>query len=108
MLSQEEIDALLKGTSTDDSEDNLSLTDDEKDALGEIGNISMGTASTTLFTLLGQKVTITTPRVSETTLDDLSEDYSIPCVAVFIQFKEGIEGFNLLLLKEKEDRKSVV
>jgi len=102
MLSQEEIDALLKGTSTDDSEDNLSLTDDEKDALGEIGNISMGTASTTLFTLLGQKVTITTPRVSETTLDDLSEDYSIPCVAVFIQFKEGIEGFNLLLLKEKD------
>lgn len=54
MLSQEEIDMLLKGNY--DSVDEDVLDDIEKDALGEIGNISMGTAATTLFTLLGQKL----------------------------------------------------
>lgn len=101
MLSQEEIDALLKGTATDIEEDDT-LTNDEKDALGEIGNISMGTSATTLFTLLGQKVTITTPNVSITTLDELSEEYEIPCVAVTINYREGIEGLNLLILNEKD------
>ncbi len=104
MLSQEEIDALLKGTSneSDTESKELFLTEEEKDALGEIGNISMGTAATTLFTLLGQKVTITTPRVSQTTIKGLSEYYESPCVAVFIRYKEGIEGFNLLVLNEKD------
>lgn len=102
MLSQEEIDALLKGTTTDFSDEDISLTIEEKDVLGEIGNISMGTAATTLFTLLGHKVTITTPKVSETTLDNLSEDYTIPSVVVIIKYREGIEGFNLLILKEND------
>jgi flagellar motor switch protein FliN/FliY len=101
MLSQEEIDALLKGTTSDIEEGNA-LTDDEKDALGEIGNISMGTSATTLFTLLGQKVTITTPKVSITSLDELSGEYDIPCVAVMIKYREGIEGFNLLILNEED------
>ena len=61
MLSQEEIDALLKGTSAvAENKPDEALDENEKDALGEIGNISMGTSATTLFTLLGQKVTITT------------------------------------------------
>lgn len=102
MLSQEEIDALLKGTSTEPDSNNDVLSDEEKDALGEIGNISMGTAATTLFTLLGQKVTITTPKVAEITVEELSNYHSIPCVAVLIKYKEGIEGFNLLILKEKD------
>lgn len=106
MLSQEEIDALLNGDASSSSEpqtdNNKSLTDHEIDALGEIGNISMGTSATTLFTLLGQKVTITTPRVSETTLRHLSDDYDLPCVAVKIEYREGIEGFNLLILKEED------
>lgn len=103
MLSQEEIDALLKGgTSSDAPEDYDDLSNDEKDALGEVGNISMGTSATTLFTLLGQKVTITTPKVSITTLDEMSSTYSIPCVAVRIKYREGIEGFNLLVLNEED------
>ncbi|MCI5501436.1 MAG: chemotaxis protein CheC, partial [Lachnospiraceae bacterium] len=67
MLSQEEIDALTVGGSP--SSDSVSLTDAEKDAVGEIANINMGTAATTLSTLLNEKVTITTPRVSYITLD---------------------------------------
>jgi len=68
ILSQEEIDALLRGQQSPASNSNEStlLTDIEKDALGEIGNINMGTAATTLSTLLRNKVLITTPRVDIT------------------------------------------
>ena len=59
MLSQEEIDALLSGSDTSkENKNTVIFADDEKDAIGEIGNISMGTAATTLSTLLGQKVKI--------------------------------------------------
>jgi len=98
MLSQEEIDALLRGDSnTEQSVDQL--TDIEKDALGEIGNISMGTAATTLFTLLGQKVVITTPKVSITSREELASQYPVPFVAVDVKYKIGIEGANLLILR---------
>jgi len=78
MISQEEIDALLSGgAGGDDSSadeaapaadsssgsDDAGITDLERDALGEIGNISMGGAATTLSVLLGRKVSITTPTV---------------------------------------------
>lgn len=65
-LSQEEINALLKGL-TEESKENQSqsgkeLTEEEQDILGEIGNISFGTSATTLYTLLRNKVTITCAR----------------------------------------------
>ena len=59
VLSQEEISALLNNS--DDANQNDLLTDAEKDAIGEIGNISMGTAATTLFSLVNRKVDISTP-----------------------------------------------
>ena len=62
VLSQEEISALLNNP--DDANKNDLLTDAEKDAIGEIGNISMGTAATTLFSLVNRKVDISTPVVS--------------------------------------------
>ena len=100
MLSQEEIDALTGGGSP--SSDSVSLTDAEKDAVGEIANINMGTAATTLSTLLNEKVTITTPRVSYITLDELSEQYDRPCVFIHISYIAGIDGNNILILKEQD------
>lgn len=106
MLSQAEIDALLNGTSfgspaaTKDSSDGL--TSQEIDALGEIGNISMGTSATTLFTLLGHKVMITTPKVTTTTWEELSKDYPIPFVAVKVEYTHGLVGSNLLIMKEQD------
>jgi len=97
MLSQEEIDALLNGN-YDEADEPHSLSDTEKDAIGEIGNISMGTAATTLSTLLGQKVVITTPKVEITTVDELQSKYTIPFVAVHVRYKLGLEGANLLVL----------
>lgn len=107
MLSQEEIDALLKGdnkeqehiSKSDDNNLDGQLSELEKDALGEIGNITMGTAATTLSTLLNQKVVITTPKVSITTIDYLSDQYPIPFVAIDVRYKTGIEGVNILILK---------
>ncbi|SHJ02900.1 flagellar motor switch phosphatase FliY [Thermoclostridium caenicola] len=113
MLSQEEIDALLHGVSSEDesmTEDvaNLAepeteaLTPEEVDALGEIGNISMGTSATTLYALLGQKVTITTPRVEVTTWDKIAKLFVKPFVAVKVQYTEGLKGLNLLFVKEED------
>ncbi len=101
MLSREEIDNLL-GKTADEGQESEVLTPEEKDALGEIGNISMGTSATTLFALLGNKVTITTPTVEIVDIDQIASDYPIPFLAVNIWYTDGIEGTNLLLLKESD------
>ena len=110
MLTQAEIDALLNGTSSseepDDSSSNTNsadvLSNQEVDALGEIGNISMGTSATTLFTLLSQKVTITTPNVSISSWEELSTKYSSQYVAVKVEYTDGLIGSNLLVLKQDD------
>lgn len=107
VLSQEEINSLLMGETlksepADEEKNLINLNDDEKDALGEIGNISMGTAATTLFSLLGQRVDITTPRVSQVSLNDLTQRFDDPCVTITIGYTIGIEGVNLLIIDEKD------
>jgi len=105
MLSQEEINALLNGTVEDTKSEDSSvelLTEAEKDAVGEIANISMGTAATTLFSLVNTKVTITTPVVTYATWEDITHDYDRPCVFIQISYKEGLDGNNILILKEKD------
>ena len=112
MLSQAEIDALLNGAAVDEEApagqstvsriEGFNLTPEEIDAIGEIGNISMGTSATTLYALLGQKVNITTPHVVETTWDELSQLFIKPYVAVKVNYTEGLKGLNLLLMKEED------
>jgi len=110
MLTQAEIDALLNGTSSseesNDSASNFdfdeSLSTQEIDALGEIGNISMGTSATTLFTLLSQKVTITTPNVTITSWREISKSKSLEYVAVKVEYTDGLIGSNLLILKQDD------
>jgi flagellar motor switch protein FliN/FliY len=99
MLSQEEIDALLKKERPPEDE---ILTEEEIDALGEIGNISMGTSATTLYSLLKNKVTITTPNVEITDAGQVTSEYPLPFLAVNVEFTEGIEGTNLLLVKDND------
>lgn len=107
ILSQEEIDALLKGDSgspTPVPEPDLSveLSEFEKDALGEIGNISMGTSATTLSTLLNKKVSITTPDVSLITGKQLQDNYPLPYVVVEVEYREGLYGSNILVIKQED------
>jgi flagellar motor switch protein FliN/FliY len=101
ILSQEEIDALLR-SETMQQEPSQYLSPEEIDALGEMGNISMGTAATTLSTLINRKVTITTPEVTITTIRELGIQYPIPFVAVEVLYTQGLEGSNLLIIQEKD------
>ena len=111
MLSQEEINALLGGMGEDSGSDSSDtqasegmepLSGEEKDAIGEISNISMGTAATTLSTLLNQRVNITTPNVSIANWSDISQSYDRPCVFIQISYIEGLDGNNILILREKD------
>ena len=105
MLSQEEIDALTGAASTMTAaapSSSMTLTDAERDAIGEIANINMGTAATTLSTLLNNKVTITTPKVSYVTINEISAQYDKPCVFIHISYIDGISGNNVLILKEHD------
>ncbi len=115
MLSQDEINALLSGMdlsgdgggdaaagSGRGEPDQSLLSDIEKDAIGEIANISMGTSATTLFSLVNQKVNITTPRVTLANWDTVLSDYPAPCVFVEIQYTLGLTGSNILILNERD------
>ncbi|MBQ8546861.1 MAG: flagellar motor switch phosphatase FliY [Lachnospiraceae bacterium] len=111
MLSQEEINALFSGmdieeeSATDTSAAGTSgelLTPEEKDAIGEISNISLGSSATTLFALVNQRVNISTPMVSVCKWDDLSQQYERPCVFIQISYREGLDGKNVLILQEKD------
>ena len=107
MLSQEEINALLSGvddtTADSAAADAIENLDEmEKDMMGEISNISMGTAATTMSSLVNQKVDITTPNVSIAYWDDLVGQYDRPCVFLQISYREGLSGNNVLILKEND------
>ncbi len=132
MLSQDEINALLNGmmdtgdsadggaaaegaadsapseapapapASSGNGPDESLLTDVEKDAVGEVANISMGTSATTLYSLVNRKVNITTPVVTLSTWEQILEDYERPCVFIKIKYTVGLEGTNILVLKEDD------
>ncbi|YCA42556.1 flagellar motor switch phosphatase FliY [Bacillus sp. JZ8] len=107
MLSQDEIDALLQGSDDDyesleqENVDQL-LTEEERDILGEIGNISFGSSATTLSTLLNQKVEITTPGISLIYHHDLAKEFPHPCVALQVEYVNGLSGVNLFIISQKD------
>ena len=130
MLSQDEINALLSGMdlsggmdlssgmdSTDDSSfsstyvtaveestesDEVLLSEVEKDAIGEVANISMGSSATTLYSLVNRKVNITTPVVTLAQWKSLMNEYEKPCVFIQIKYTQGLDGTNILVLKEND------
>ncbi len=111
ILSQDEINALLSGMDLSASENTESapvsdtsgdsaLTEIEKDAIGEVANISMGTSATTLYSLVNRRVDITTPSVKIVKWEELMNTYEKPCVFIKINYKAGLDGSNILILKE--------
>ena len=107
-LSQEEINALLEAANTANSKKNsknssnaLLLSEMEKDAIGELGNISMGSAATVISTLLGKKVDITTPSVKETTVSEVRKSFSNEKVVVRVDYSKGLSGSNAFLLEPR-------
>ena len=126
MLSQDEINALLAGMDSGGGDaggdapadapaadggaapvgggiiDESLLTDAEKDAIGEVANISMGSSATTLYSLVNQKVNITTPQVELATWETVIHNYERPCVFIQIKYTVGLDGTNILILKEHD------
>ena len=113
ILSQDEINALLNGMSSDEpapadsaapaaSGVDFELNDIERDAIGEVANISMGTSATTLFSLVNRKVNITTPVVSLSNWDELQSGKERPCVFIQIKYTSGLDGSNILILNEHD------
>lgn len=110
ILSQEEIEALLSGKSLDEEPEkgddstanDVELTELESDTLGEIANISFGSSATALSSLLGQKVEITTPTISMINYSMLEEEFVLPYVAVKVEYTAGLEGMNLLVIKQSD------
>ena len=130
MLSQDEINALLSGmdlsgegdsestggsdaagdeASTSPVSDPLDgvnpddvLTEVERDAIGEVANISMGSSATTLYSLVNRKVNITTPKVGIASWNNLLSEYEKPCVFIQIKYTMGLDGTNILVLKERD------
>ena len=112
MLSQEEIDALMDKKKGDDNEENTeesddllesdSLSEEEKDVIGEVNNIAMGSAATALYTILDQKVEITAPTVELLSFEEITEAYDRPCVLVKVEYVEGLEGVNLLIIQQED------
>lgn len=78
------------------------LSDVEKDAIGEVANISMGSSATSLYSLVNRKVNITTPVVTLATWDNLLNVYEKPCVFIQINYTQGLDGTNILVLKEHD------
>lgn len=109
MLSQDEIDALLKvGSDADEPERNNKidtstyLTSLEEDTLGEIGNISFGSSATTLSTLLNQKVEITTPQVSVIKQADFTNEFTFNHLSIEVKYIEGFTGQNVFIIKSND------
>lgn len=107
LLNQAEIDALLNSASeveyveaaeTVVSKASQGLSPEEMDALGEIGNISMGSASTTLSGLLGRKVNITSPRIAVLTQEELFDKFDTPFIIIEVDYIAGLNGSNVLIM----------
>ena len=127
MLSQDEINALLSGMDApsdgaapeepapaaepaapaaapagNSGPDVSLLSEIEKDAIGEVANISMGSSATTLYSLVNRKVNITTPVVTLAKWENVLEEYEKPCVFIQIKYTVGLDGSNILVLKEHD------
>lgn len=115
MLSQDEINALLNGMDLSEGDkgdtagkpspapiDESLLSDVDRDAIGEVANISMGSSATTLYSLVNRKVNITTPVVTLANWNTVLGDYEKPCVFIQIKYTKGLDGTNILVLKEDD------
>ncbi|MGN1423733.1 MAG: flagellar motor switch phosphatase FliY [Oscillospiraceae bacterium] len=81
---------------------NVEFTPYEIDAVGEILNISMGSAATAVSELLNAKVWITTPKVNVVKVSELNYDNLEPAICVKIVYVSGITGQNMMILRQDD------
>jgi flagellar motor switch protein FliN/FliY len=84
------------------NENVFKLSKQDSDIIGEVSNISMGSAATALSNIMGKKVIITSPHVeigSEETIDKIER---IPSIGVIISYTEGVVGKDILIIKKSD------
>ena len=104
-LSQEKIDVLLNGDNENDNSSNntnsnnvsIEFTDQDNDLLGEIGNISMESASIAFSQVINQSVNITTPVLEVTIIGELKDRFEVPNILLEVEYTSGIVGENILI-----------
>jgi len=83
------------------------FSDMERDVIGEVMNISLGSSATSLSTLLGKRVEITVPKVNVINAKDFNYENLEPAIGVEINYVEGLNGVNLMIWK-RMDAKSII
>jgi len=83
------------------------FSDMEKDVIGEVMNISLGSSATSLSTLLGKRVEITVPKVSVINAGQFNFEGLEPAIGAEIRYIEGLDGVNLMILK-RLDAKAII
>ena len=78
------------------------LTNEEIDAIGEVLNISMGSAATAISTLLDKQVIITTPKVEIQKFEAVNYTDLEPAILVKIEYVEGISGSNVMIFRQSD------
>ncbi|HHW14565.1 MAG TPA: flagellar motor switch phosphatase FliY [Firmicutes bacterium] len=107
LLSQEELDALLAaqgrpGEPVDKPGELPELAPETRDAIGEVGNISLGAAATALSKLVNRTVAITTPRVRVVDGRELERIFPPQQVVIKVEYSEGLRGGSLFLLRQTD------
>ncbi|HEX2937556.1 MAG TPA: flagellar motor switch protein FliN [Ruminiclostridium sp.] len=78
------------------------LSQQDKDIIGEVSNISMGSAATALSNIMGKKVVITSPTVEIGTTESISNIDRVPSLGVIISYTEGIVGKDILIIRKSD------
>ncbi len=101
-IDQDQINESIEKQEAENVFTKVELNDLEKDTLAEVGNICLGASATTLATILDKAVDITTPRLSIVQAGEIASKHPVPCLKVDVKYTTGIEGSNLLLVKEDD------
>ncbi|MBQ5883567.1 MAG: chemotaxis protein CheC, partial [Clostridia bacterium] len=81
------------------TDNEIFLSSDDLDAIGEVLNISMGAAATAVSSMLDKRVLITTPNVELNTFETFDYSKLEPAILVKITYVEGLEGANVIILR---------
>ncbi|MDL2327175.1 flagellar motor switch phosphatase FliY [Ruminococcaceae bacterium OttesenSCG-928-A11] len=83
-------------------EEGIVLSPLEKDAIGEVMNISMGSAATAVSQMLDRQVEITTPVVEIQRLSEIRYEHYEPALLVKIVYTTGITGSNVMVFRQHD------
>lgn len=84
------------------STEQIKLSNQELDTIGEVMNISMGSAATAISTMLDRPVNITTPQLRQDKLSNVDCSELEPAIMVKINYVEGVDGTNVILLRRRD------